>query len=195
MDSSDLIELISKIVKIIGLILVFFAGLGVVSLIVPQSATESLEIEVTTEDSLPVNHYWVELPKDKYKMDISVIFRPYTLFLGDRNYYLVYAQGINMVNLSVIVDNIAITSWGWSDWVNEGEDSLEFILTSVENITLRFEFVLEELDKEFEANWEITVTEVDGLKKLASDFRQIILMNLILGGLALLIGYKGLDKL
>ncbi|MHA2227452.1 MAG: hypothetical protein ACXAC8_19705 [Candidatus Hodarchaeales archaeon] len=194
MNNSDLIEYTSKIVKIIGLIFVSFTVLSVVSQLIPPSKTASLEMEVTTEDNLPVNYTWIEFPKDKYKMDISVNFRPYTLDLGERDYSSVDAQGNNTVNLSVIANNSVVTSWGWSDWVNEGDYSMEFTITSDEIITLRFEFILEELNNQFEANWKITVTEVDGLKNLASGFREGFWIFLIIGGLSLLIGFKGLDR-
>jgi hypothetical protein len=107
----------------------------------------------------------------------------------------VVAQGTNFANLSVVANNTVVTSWGWSDWVNKGEDSLKLLLNSTENITLRFGFILEELDKEFEANWKITITEIDWLKQTASDLQKGFWNNLIFGVLIIGILYKGSDYL
>ena len=50
---------------------------------------------------------------------------------------------------------------------------------------MKFSFTLDELEKEFEAQWEIAVTELEDFKKLATDLRRAFWSNFIIGGIVL----------
>ena len=112
-----------------------------------------------------------------------------TRLFGDRNYRFVYPEGVNFANFSMIVNNSALVSWGWSNWLDEGEELLTFKLNSTENITMRFFFTQEDSSVEFEAQWNIAITEVEDIKKYATDLRKRIFINFIAGGILIVIEF------
>ncbi|MFX0211070.1 MAG: hypothetical protein ACFFDT_34140 [Candidatus Hodarchaeota archaeon] len=104
---------IVKVFGIISIILLLLAGGIFLSWFINASLnTETFEIEVTTEDTLPVNHKWVELPKDNYKIGIFIKFQPYNHYslFSERNYGFVYPEGVNFANFSIMINNTPLTS-------------------------------------------------------------------------------------
>ncbi|MFX0058384.1 MAG: hypothetical protein ACFE8J_08805 [Candidatus Heimdallarchaeota archaeon] len=192
MNIVGFIKIILYLLGLFGILLLLFTVGGVVSFIIPPLTAETLDLEVTTEDTLPVTHKWVELPKGQYKTDIYLVFRPYRNFLGERQYKWVFPEGQNFANFSISTSNASLYSWGYSKWTlndENGEHTFNFQLNASENITLTFSFTQEDFDVEFEAQWCIVTTEVDLIKSIATDLRNKFLRRLVFGCIFTFVGF------
>ncbi len=198
MEIIDLAKIGLYLLGVFGILLILLAAGGIVSLFIPPLTTETLDLEVTTEERFPVVHKWIELPKGQYKTDISLVFRPYRNFLGDRQYKYVVPDGQNFANMSISTPNTSLYSWDYSEWTltdENGEHTFDFQLKLSENITVIFSFTQEDFSVEFEAQWHITVTEEEFIKSCATDLRNKFLSRFIFGSLFTFCGFYFPEKI